>query len=275
MITLERVSWPRLYADALRQAAEEGYARPSRDGDTIDLGPALLKCPAPVFGLIRGRGGSCDFATLEQLGYLAGIGSDHLLSVAPSYLQFKDPQLGWHGAYGPRLKDQLPLAVEELSRRPFSRRAVALVWNERDIHYVAQGRLKDVPCTLGVGFWIGPAGEVRAEGFMRSTDLWLGLYYDLPAFAFLQRAVAKALQRGVGPTYLSTSSLHLYSRNAPAAAKIEGRYANEQRVHGALPEPDLSRAASATERWHWLVEWANRQIKFTLNELMGRKLQDA
>jgi Thymidylate synthase len=257
---MHRGTWPRLYVDLLRRAAEEGYTRPSREGETIELGPAIVSCPAPVFMELTGRAGSAEFARLEQLCYLGGWDPEPLLRVAPHYDRFRSDDGRWLGAYGPRLYGPMLQVVRELSRHPFSRRGVALIWRANDIDLVLDGNPKDVPCTISLTFWCGPAGELRCQAHMRSCDLWFGLYYDLPAFAFLQRCIAKALKRGVGQTYLNASSLHLYSKDLKRASSVKPAPLNEVRVHSLIPEPLVS-DLDGPGRFEWLQVWARTQLK--------------
>lgn len=275
MLTLQRRTWPALYVAALKTALHEGYARPSRDGETVDLGPSFLACPSPTFVQLRGRGGSTEFARLEQLTYLAGVDPDPLLRVAPSYERFREVRHGsnhlyWPGAYGPRFRNHMEDVVQELSRHPFSRRAVALVWNDMDLGRVVGKHgptPKDIPCTISLGFWLGPAGEVRTHAHMRSTDLWFGLYYDLPAFAFMGRAVAKALSRPSGLTFLTTTSLHLYNKHLDRAKYVKPQMeSNTHLVHAVLPDPGPGLLSH--QRFQWLQKWA-------LNQLAAAELQAA
>jgi hypothetical protein len=260
MLTLHRSKWPRLYVDLLKQAAQEGYTRPSREGETIELGPAMLSCPPPVFMEMVGRAGSAEFARVEQLCYLGGWDPEPLLSIAPHYERFRDTNGNWLGAYGPRLYSVLQQVVRELNRHPFSRRGVAVIWREFDIDLVVDGNPKDVPCTVSLTFWCGPAGEVRCMAHMRSCDLWFGLYYDMPAFAFLQRCIAKALKRASGQTYLTTSSLHLYMKDLRRAATVRPTPLNDVRVHSVIPEPLVS-DLDGPGRFEWLQVWARTQLK--------------
>lgn len=260
MLTMHRGTWARLYADVMREAINEGYARPSREGETAELGPAMLSCPAPVFMELAGRGGSSEFARIEQLCYLGGWNPEPLLQVAPRYQRFREPDGQWLGAYGPRLFHPLYQVVRELSRHPYSRRGVALIWREGDIDLVLDGNPKDIPCTVSLTYWVGPAGELRCNAHMRSCDLWFGLYYDLPAFAFLQRCVAKALKRAPSQTILTATSLHLYAKDLERARLVQGRPNNNVRVHAVIPEPLVGEYDAAT-RFTWLQQWARDQLK--------------
>jgi hypothetical protein len=262
MLTMHRAAWPKLYADCLRLATREGYARPSRVGETIELGPAMVSCPAPVWVDLEGRGGSSDFARVEQLEHLAGVNpTDAMLDAAPHYTRWREPNGTWYWPYGPRLAHQLPSVVTELARRPFSRRAVASIWQPTDVVAAASQDPPNVPCAVSIAFWIGPAGEVRAHANVRSQDLWLGFYYDMPSFAFLQRAVAKALRRVVGHTYLTATSFHLYTKDVGRAGFVRARPTGDP-IHASLPEPrDLTgEAAAPVDRLLWLREWAKGQL---------------
>lgn len=260
MLTLQRRTWPRLYVDCLRATMREGYARPSRHGETIELGPAFVSCPAPLFMEMPGRGGSSEFARIEQLGYLAGVGPEDLLRVAPNYGIYAEADGTYPWAYGPRLASQLHDIVAELSRRPFSRCAIATIWTRADLFNAAKIEPpKVVPCALSLSFWTGPAGEIRMHAHVRSQDLYLGFYYDLPAFAFLQRIIAKALKRGTGYSFLSAVSFHVYLKNSKKIPDIQPKMRpGSVLVHASIPEPPDGWDARA--RLQWLVDWAQGEL---------------
>lgn len=270
MLVMERRTWPRLYVDLLKEAHTEGYSRPSREGETVEIGPALLKVPSPTFGPLKGREGSSEFARLEQLAYLAGEPPEALPLVAPRYARFREESGQWYGAYGPRLASQLPFVVRELTRHPFSRRAVAMIWRPTDISNVAETHPpKDIPCTISQTFWVGPAGDLRSLAHMRSCDLWFGLYYDLPAFAFLQRAVAKALQRPCSLTFMSITSLHLYNKHLDRVPYVKPQYM------GPLVNPVVPPMTGQTneERFDHIVGWAREELSKAIQVIKERMLE--
>lgn len=213
--------WGGRYVGLLRSAVRSGQSRGSRDGETLDLGPYHAAFEWPEFELLRGRGGSSAFARAEQLCYLAGEPPDVLTAISPRYARYR-VRGEFRGAYGPRLLAQLPAVVDELERRPDSRRAVAQVYERADLVRALddEAQTEDIPCTTGLHFWRNPPESLNVHAVMRSTDLWFGLYYDVPAFHAIQRAVAYALRCSTGPTFFTTTSLHLYKRHLPKAVGV-------------------------------------------------------
>jgi len=71
---------------------------------------------------------------------------------------------------------------------------------------------KDIPCTIGLQFFIRD-GKLDLVVNMRSSDLILGISYDVPAFTFLQELMALELGICMG-TYIHVSnSLHVYEKH--------------------------------------------------------------
>ena len=247
--------WPEVYVDLIDRAKEHGQARASRNGATLDLGPTTFHVHFPAFVKLDGRGGKVEFALIEQLCYLAGRDPEPLLLVAPRYERYREPDGTWWGAYGPRLFTQLPHVVRELSRHPDSRRAVALLYDRHDL--LGSTRLdppRDIPCTLSLGFW-REDDELLCHAMMRSTDLWFGLYYDVPAFHMLQRAVAFALGLEAGELWFTTTSLHLYEEHW------------DRKVHATvLASGQLNWSSSEClyedgfRRFLWLQRWASQEL---------------
>lgn len=256
--------WWHAYVHVLAEA-RHGRQRSSRAGDTYDLGPTTVgpllidRCDFVALNG-RPRDGS-EFARVERLCYLAGVDPDPVVAVAPAYHRYswadEDGNYGrWPGAYGLRLAPGLRHVVNELWRRPDSRRAVAGVWNSHhgyasDAALIAEGS-PDVPCTLALTFWLDRGLHVHAT--MRSTDVWYGLYYDLPAFAWLGHAVAHALNTEPGTVTLTTTSLHLYAKDWRASQDVQP--SGVPLPHG-LPDVD---DPSPPTRWEALRRWALNEL---------------
>jgi hypothetical protein len=123
------------------------------------------------------------------------------------------------GSYGPRVAEQMPNVIDILSRLPDSRQAIVHTHDSvRDglrTFQAARDRSEgahDIPCITEIHLWVRKM-RVHVHAVMRSTDLWMGLYYDIPYVSFLAARLAEALMVGLGEVWLSTSSLHLYERN--------------------------------------------------------------
>lgn len=90
-----------------------------------------------------------------------------------------------------------------------SRRAVASLHGVQD-HWPAN---RDVPCTLNLVFMVRDR-RLDLSVFMRSSDMWYGLTYDVPFFLLVQRALASWLGIIVGGFDLVANSMHVYEKHA-------------------------------------------------------------
>jgi thymidylate synthase len=217
--------WSNTYRDLIGMVLKFGAVRPSREGDTLDNGPTHISLNHPIeFQVLEGRGGSMSFAVTEQLCYLSGSDSTPLIAHAPSYERFRVNGT-WPGAYGPRIARGIAKVVDILSKDPNSRQGVLDIHNINDTFRVGTGVYGvDVPCTLALVFYT-VGNTLCLHATMRSSDLWFGIYYDIPAFCFIQQRVAEALGLYAGRFDLTTTSLHLYRKHeakAKALVALEG-----------------------------------------------------
>lgn len=86
---------------------------------------------------------------------------------------------------------------------------------------------KDFVCTMYMNFHIRE-NTLRATVRMRSTDLFFGIVYDLPFFAWVQANLVEHLRDKypnltVGALTFSSDSYHIYDRNEEAILKMLGR----------------------------------------------------
>ena len=120
------------------------------------------------------------------------------------------------GAYGCRLRGQLPLIQQILQTDPDSRQALAMIWDPlRDLHEEGTHR----SCTVFLQFFIRQ-GKLEMHTVMRSNDAWWGLAYDAFQFASVQMTMADALGIEVGQYVHHAMSLHLYDTNLEAARRL-------------------------------------------------------
>lgn len=197
---------------------------------------------------------SITYCIAEMLWYLSGNNSTEWISNYASFWRsISDDGLTANSAYGSRIFkqhkyqcfgsepssdwNQWDYVKDELRRDPDSRRAVIHIRMPQD-SYMAS---KDVPCTLSLQFFIRN-DELHQVVSMRSSDLILGIAYDVPAFTLMQELLA--LELGVRPgsyTHIS-NSLHIYERHYGMVEKIindptfVGKLANES----ALPMKQMT-----------------------------------
>lgn len=127
--------------------------------------------------------------------------------------QFSDNGINFNGSYGIPIKAQWPRIVETLQRDPSSRQAVIQIYRP------PTGPTKDVPCTLALQFLIRNR-ELHVIATMRSSDVWLGLPYDVFNFSMLGNILAAQLASRLGSLSLNLGSSHLYERNLEGARAV-------------------------------------------------------
>jgi thymidylate synthase len=165
---------------------------------------------------IPDRALSYDFMFREAWWILSGQNRlDLLQSHAPSYSKFSDD--GWRlsGAYGPKIIDQIRFIVETLREDPYSRQAVINIWRENP------RPSRDIPCTLSIQFLIRD-GYLHMVVNMRSSDVWLGLPYDVFTFTMLACQVGIELNTDLylGQMFHHAGSRHTYFKDASKAKSV-------------------------------------------------------
>ena len=125
--------------------------------------------------------------------------------------EFSDNGETFFGAYGPRITDYWQDRLELCRRDPGTRQAVIMTYR-----YPPPGGTKDVPCTISLQL-LPREGKMHMVVNMRSSDVWLGLPYDVFNFTMLQNAAAGELGLEVGWLRLNLGSSHLYDRDESKA----------------------------------------------------------
>lgn len=135
--------------------------------------------------------------------------------------QFSDDGVVFFGAYGPKVVDQLSYVVSKLRADKDTRQAGLVIWRENP------PATKDVPCTVSIFFNIRH-GLLNCHVFMRSSDIWLGVPYDVFNFSMLSHLVCSLLNDGPEPSnvmpgtlYLTAASSHIYQENWESASTLD------------------------------------------------------
>lgn len=126
---------------------------------------------------------------------------------------FSDNGIDFNGSYGVPIKEQWPRVIETLQRDPSSRQAIIQIYRP------PTGPTKDVPCTIALQFLIRNR-ELHVIATMRSSDVWLGLPYDVFNFSMLGNIMAAQLASRLGSLSLNLGSSHLYERNVEVARNV-------------------------------------------------------
>jgi thymidylate synthase len=126
--------------------------------------------------------------------------------------QFSDDGVWLTGAYGPHVRGQLPRVLSKLKADSTTRQAVIVMPRP-------MVETKDEPCTLSWHFMIRN-GALNCVVNMRSSDIWLGVPYDVFSFTMLQNCIAGELHVPIGSFTLNCASSHLYDRDHEKAVEI-------------------------------------------------------
>ena len=184
---------------------------------------------------VPGRDLSVHYMVAELLWYLSGNNStDWISNYSAFWSKISDDGTTANSSYGSRIFKhhsyqgpeegtwtQWEYVKNELKLDPDSRRAVIHIRMPQDSKYAKL----DVPCTLSLQFFLRN-DKVHMMTSMRSSDVILGLAYDVPAFTIFQELLAVQLTNELGrPIGLGTythlsASLHVYERHFKMVEKI-------------------------------------------------------
>lgn len=166
-----------------------------------------------------------NYRFMAAEAYWILTGSDRVDGVAPynpHIAQFSDDGETFFGAYGVRFHEQLAHVVSSLIKDPATRQAGLTLWRP------SPPPTKDVPCTVAMWFYLRD-DALHTSVFMRSSDAWLGVPYDIFSFTTMTALVAAKLRvvgikPALGTLSLTMGSAHLYESNlTEAQALLEGR----------------------------------------------------
>lgn len=158
---------------------------------------------------------SYRFMAAEAYWILSG--DDSVAGIAPynsRISEFSDDGEHFFGAYGPKILSQLDYVVAKLKADHDTRQAGLTIWRENP------PTTKDVPCTVATFFSLRGM-TLNAHVFMRSSDVWLGVPYDVFNFSMLAHLICGHLNDertaddvySPGKLYLTAASSHLYETN--------------------------------------------------------------
>lgn len=139
----------------------------------------------------------------------------------PSWILSKAPKI-WQDfvedgklktAYGYRWRehfgrDQLELAMEELHNNPTNRQLFISAWDPAT-DGLGGPQPKNIPCPLGFSL-TRTHNLVHCSLFIRSSDVFVGLPYDVMGYSLTLAAVAHSVGCGPGTLHITLAHPHLY-----------------------------------------------------------------
>lgn len=199
------------YLELINDVVHKGELVNCRGYDTVEL---LNQCISidmkkPLINLTTRKLGY-KFACAEAAWVISG--DNRVISLEPYskiIKNFSDDGVFFFGAYGPKVIDQLEYIGRCFKNDLYTRQAVINIWREKP------PVSKDIPCTLNLQFIIRN-NELHIITNMRSSDLWLGVPYDLFTFSMIGSYVALYLKQllkiniQLGTLFLNAVSRHYY-----------------------------------------------------------------
>jgi len=165
-----------------------------------------------------GRGSVPGIGAVEACQLLAGESyNDLIVAVGPQFRNYAESDGIFHGAYGPRTREQYPLAIDKLRNDSDTRQAVITLWNP---NLDNQPNKRDYPCTILHQFRIRN-NKLNMSVYMRSNDVWLGAAYDFFQFTRVQIAMASVLGIEPGKYAHHVGSLHIYEQHYDSAESLK------------------------------------------------------
>lgn len=271
-----------VYAHPEHEAAPRGMKIKERLGHSFRITDIRDRIP-----YIPHREFSIAYMIAELVWYLSGNNSMEWISnYAPFWRNISDDGTTANSAYGARIFKQHPYQSsytvsdvmgpfdniphewtqwqylkDELKKDPDSRRAVLHIRMPQD-SYLAH---KDVPCTLALQFFIRD-GALHQVASMRSSDLVLGIAYDVPAFTIFQELLALELGVECGSYTHISNSLHIYSKHYPLVEKILNDPWVKEFPGRAKPMPHMPNLPplNVIERFESCLRSANTESELTL-----------
>lgn len=205
-------------------SSPRGYKIREKLGVSFRISNPLDRLP-----YVEQRDFSLSYFVAESLWYLCGNDSTEWISNYSSFWKnISDDGTTANSAYGARIFKphsriagqvdpswtQWDYVLNELTADPDSRRAVIHIRSPQDSILAT----KDVPCTLSLQFFLRN-DKVHMIVSMRSSDLILGIAYDVPAFTLFQELLANQLSDrlnrtiSVGEYTHVSNSLHIYEKH--------------------------------------------------------------
>ncbi len=116
----------------------------------------------------------------------------------------------WQGADGKTI-DQIQNVISQIKQNPNSRRLLVSAWNPSDIDKMALP-----PCHVLFQFYVAN-GKLSCQLYQRSTDVFLGLPFNIASYALLTMMVASVCELEPGDFIHTSGDIHLYTNHLEQA----------------------------------------------------------
>ena len=238
------------YYDLLREVAAIGSESENRTGtNAISVFGRQLRFDLnDGFPLLTGKFVPFDSVAAEVLWFLSGStnnedlrklnGNDRATiweewqldgKLGPMY---SEQWRGWFDQSGEKIFeiDQIAILIENLKKNPNSRRHLVSAWNVRDLpdesvspqSNVRDGKMALAPCHYSFQMHVD-GDKLSCMVNLRSSDLFLGLPFNIASYALLTHLIAQVTNLKVGELIVSIGNAHIYSDHVEQVHKLLSR----------------------------------------------------
>lgn len=221
------------YLDLVARIIREGEPRDDRTGvGTLSVFGANLEFDLRErFPLVTAKETRWLTAFLEMLWFLRGETNVKWLNEQGSKLwdAWADENGNLGPIYGVQMRrwyddidgvhiDQVRMMIEGLRTNPTGRRHYLTMWNVADI-----SRMALPPCHHSHQCYVSNDGHLDLKLFMRSSDVALGLPFNVAAYALLTHLYARAADLKPRRLLVDIGDAHLYSNHVEKMRQVLGR----------------------------------------------------
>lgn len=155
----------------------------------------------------------------------------------------------------PREVDQLAILIDTLKTDPWSRRMIVEGWNPALLpisgvapaHQARMGKMALPPCHKSFQCLVRQDGlDVRMDLilYIRSSDIFLGLPFNIAQYAYLAMMLARTANLKIGHLIVHFGDLHLYQNHVEQAHEVVDRWTkfmdDLHDPHSAVPSPQIT-----------------------------------
>lgn len=152
--------------------------------------------------------------------------------------------------------DQIKYVIEELLKENNSRRAIINAWNPLQLNEMALP-----PCHIMYNFYKNKDG-LSCLMTMRSSDLFLGLPFNIASTALLTYIIAKVLHLNVKNIAVSITDAHIYKEHLDAVNEQINRdiYENKCKLQINKEVPNID--SNINEKINWINNLEYNDFEF-------------
>lgn len=213
------------YLDLLRLVLAEGKFKADRTGTgTYSVFGAQARFPLQAgFPLLTTKKLHIRSIIYELLWFLRGDTNIKYLNEhgVTIWDEWADPEGNLGRVYGAQWCDwrtpdgrsinQIDEVIEQIKKKPDSRRLIVSAWNVGEINQMALP-----PCHALFQFFV-QEGQLSCQLYQRSADLFLGVPFNIASYALLTHMMAQVCGLKPGVFVHTFGDLHLYSNHLEQA----------------------------------------------------------